>query len=901
MSEMLLDPTIPTIRDVLGFALGERPVQHHEMLRYFERLAEVSPRLRLRRYGLSYAGLPLLALTVSSPDNLARLAEHQASLRDLDGCDDAAQAQNVASSLPAVVWLGYGIHGDEPSGSDAALETAYRLAARTDSDCATLLDRLIIHLDPMANPDGRERYLAHVRAFGRASAAYDPQDLLHTGQWPGGRGNRYLFDLNRDAIFGVQQESRARIRAVLAASPQLFVDVHEMGADDTYLFAVPAQPLNPNLPATVHDSWAQFSQDHAAAFDSDGTSYYTRSWNEVFFPGFFDIWPAYHGAVPILYEQAGMVASTVRLPNGRTRDYAQAVDNQLRSTFANLTTAVAAREQLLLRWWRSRRATRQEDGPQAWLILPSDEFKVRSALSLLLLQGIEVERLSHDAEAKDLHSVWQADAFSQVLPAGTLLIRTQQRLAALIRNIFDLHVPMSAEFLQRERRGIELGGKTLLLDATAWSLPLAYGAEMFWSTSVPAGNWQRVDEADPLALPDQAMYIGRYGYLYVDPSLFATGRLLALGIKVRVATEAFIHAGVSYAAGSLLIRRDDQSVELAELLASEQSRGDVRFTPVNAARVEDGPDLGDPGFVLLSAPAIAILTGACTDAASTGALWHLFDASIGIPVTLLGITRLGTVNLSQYQVLILSDVADPANLLAVLNAGVSSQLRTWVASGGTLISLGAGTQTLVEAGISSVKARSTVTERYPPLLLGRGVQAMQEGDFLVAAGAIGLSPADRSEAVTVRPVVGAGARAFLRGEFAPFEFPDAAPTSPTGADSLRRFLPRGAYLATRIKPLHWLGFGVPERLPVMFRESDALIADGGVELVGRYEVPRQLALSGLIWPEAVGYIASTAYLVRERLGSGQLVLFAGDPVFRGYSLGTQRLLLNAALLGSVFR
>ena len=51
----------------------------------------------------------------------------------------------------------------------------------------------------------------------------------------------------------------------------------------------------------------------------------------------------------------------------------------------------------------------------------------------------------------------------------------------------------------------------------------------------------------------------------------------------------------------------------------------------------------------------------------------------------------------------------------------------------------------------------------------------------------------------------------------------------------------------------------------------------------------------------MGYVAGTAYLTRERMGQGQVVLFANDPVFRGYSLGTQRLFLNAALLGPGFK
>ncbi|MBL8271478.1 M14 family zinc carboxypeptidase [Steroidobacter sp.] len=903
MSEVSVDSAIPTIESVLGFKPGERPVQHHEMLNYLGRLASASPRVQLRHYGETSNGLALVAVTISSPANLARLTEIQAGLRELDGCEDEAEARTRAGKLPVVAWLGYGIHGDEPSGSDAALIAAYELAARNDAACMRLLDRLVVHLDPMVNPDGRERYLAHIRSFDRKSGSQDIQDLQHQSQWPGGRGNHYLFDLNRDAVFGVQQESAARIREILAAAPQLFVDVHEMMIGDNYLFAVPAEPLNPHLPATVHQSWQDFGTDHAAAFDVDGMSYYTRSWNEVFYPGFFDIWPAYHGAVPILYEQAGMVATTVKLPNGHTRTYAQALANQLRSTWANLATAEQSTEKLLLRWWRARRvAAAEPHKPRVWLIPPGDAFKLQRVLALLLAQGVEVEQLTESVDVHGLHSIGSAHEVAATLPAGTLLIRTEQKLAALIRNIFDPHVPMSAAFLRKERRGLELGSKTQLFDVTAWSLPLAFGLDAFWSASIPKAARQTVTSAKT-SVP-RAVAPARYGYLFVDTSLYTTARLLAAGVKLRVATEAFAHAGVSYEPGTLLIRGDDQASDIAELLAREQARGDIEFIGVEGARTQAGPDLGDPGFVLLQSPSVAILTGACMDSANTGAVWHLFDAEIGVPVTLLDVMRLSAVDLSRYSVLILGEASDRTLLTAVLNAGAATQLRRWIEGGGTLLALGGGALSLAGVGLTATKLRSAVLAQFPPLLLGRDVAAVRANDFLSATGASAVLDPNAGDSA-VNPVVAPGARAFLSDEVVPFEFPDHAAVLEPGdlglGDVLRKFLPRGAYVAARLKPMHWAGFGVSPRLPVLFREDDALIAEGGADLAGCYETPTRLALSGLLWPEAVGYIANTAYLVRERHGSGQVLLFAADPVFRGYSLGTQRLFLNAALLGPAFR
>ena len=59
----------------------------------------------------------------------------------------------------------------------------------------------------------------------------------------------------------------------------------------------------------------------------------------------------------------------------------------------------------------------------------------------------------------------------------------------------------------------------------------------------------------------------------------------------------------------------------------------------------------------------------------------------------------------------------------------------------------------------------------------------------------------------------------------------------------------------------------------------------------------RLRMSGLMWPEAGQRIANSAYLTRESKGRGQIILFAGQPAFRGASLGTARLLLNALVYG----
>src|SRR5262249_24480537 len=144
--------------------------------------------------------------------------------------------------------------GDEMSGSDAALAAAYHLIASQDDDVKGLLDNLVVLIDPLTNPDGRDRWLKQQFEHRTITPSLDDQSLLHTGYWPQGRTNHYLFDLNRDWILGVHPESRGRIVAAGSWHPQLLLESHEQEPQNTFLFSPPRAPFSVNLPRTL-DKW----------------------------------------------------------------------------------------------------------------------------------------------------------------------------------------------------------------------------------------------------------------------------------------------------------------------------------------------------------------------------------------------------------------------------------------------------------------------------------------------------------------------------------------------------------------------------------------------------------------------------------------------------------------------
>lgn len=895
---------IKSPEEFLGFEPGEAPVSYEAALAYMRHLASASDYATYFSYGVSDEGLMLFGLIVSSAENLENLPEIRSALDELGSSDDVDDGR--ISSLPMVAWMGYGIHGDELSPTDAAILLAWRLVATDDEEIRSIRRNVVVYIDPVYNPDGRRRALSHVSTFGRNTPANDSQDFAHNQQWPAGRGNHYFVDLNRDAIFQTQRQSRQRIRAITDASPQLLVSSHESRWDDDYLFALPAEPYNPFLPPAVHDSWSEYSADHSVALDALGIDYYTRAWNEVFYPGFYDIWPAYVGAVPILYEHPMTAGRSVELPTGRIRTFEDAVRAHYVSSVSNLRTAARRKEAFLRRWSQVRSNARHSNASpeRRWFILPSSEFKSRETLRILRSFDITVEVLEAATPARGLQTYWDAKPRNITLPPKTLKVELRQSNARLIHNIFDFHVPMSAEFLLKEKRNLDLGYDTQLYDISSWSLPLAFNADIYWSGSSVGGNWAIADSFEP-ACSDQIPEPPQYAYIYTDDSLYATARMLANGVRIRVGTEAFRHNDRLYPEGTFLVRLGEQPANVRRFLLDEAAGGQICLYAARSARnTEGGPDLGGDSFELVERPRYAILGGAGVRSTSFGAAWHLFDETIGVPVTLLDLHDLDETDLSRYTTIVLPEGS--GSLVSTWSADDVAVLNRWIVSGGTLITLGSSSIMASGFGLLSSAARSADLEANPPPMYGRPASDVISNDFVGTAATVTRT------APALPPVVGAPASAFLPENYNVFKPQPAAPNFDEWAETaglsesdkarlgqdIRRYLPKGAYLRADLKPDHWLGYGVGDRLPVLFRERDALIASGRAEIAARFSSPTELMLSGLVWPEAIGYIAGTSYLLVERKGRGRTVAFAGDPLFRRYSLGTERLFLNAAALAN---
>ncbi|MHC5023189.1 MAG: M14 family metallopeptidase [Planctomycetota bacterium] len=900
-----LDPGIPTPASIIGHEVGAQAVRYDALVRYLRLLAEESPNVSMTPYGETHEGRALYYLTITSRENRQRLAQiraDNAKLADPRTLENDAEADRIIRDLPGVAWLAYSIHGDELSPCDAAMQVAYQLAAGRDQATRRLRDELVIFIDPLQNPDGRERYLAQLQTLTGKVPSTDYQALQHGGLWSAGRGNHYLFDMNRDWMTLTQPETRGRVAAIAPWNPHLLVDAHEMSGLDTYLFDPPREPINSNLSPRLMRWRRAMSADQAAAFDRFGWSYYTQEWYEEWYPGYTNAWASLRGAIGLLYEAAGVNGAAVMQEAGRPRTYLQSVQQNVVSSFANLETLRANREGILRDFYEDRREAVTGDDVDGFgrvFLLPPGTDAARRARFLAALDAHGLERIqaSSPVEARRVQGQRGASVESMTLPAGTVVVPLAQPLQRLLLAMLEFDPRMTDEFLKEERTELERRRGSRLYDVTAWSIPMAYGLEAYWADEIqPAADAPAADAAPEPAAPT-------YGFLLdvrssdVYPALV---RLFENGCTLRVATKPFRANGSDFVRGTVLLRRHENPDDLDQIVAIATRDLDVSVRPMGTALNETGPDLGGRRFGLLHPPRVALASQWPTSSTSFGSIWHLLDARLGLRISPVNLQGLGFIDLRLYNVII---IPSAGRLGAVLDDGARRRLKSWVEDGGTLIAVGGAAAALASEsmGLSSVRRKRDVLDKLDEY--AEYVQRETEArtiDVDPAAVWGDEPPAEEQDEDDEQP--------------ANADAPDAAPDEPDDAakpppkldsdarkrlDEFQRiFSPQGVLLDAHADPEHWLCYGVgAKRLPVLVGGSTAYMSKPPAQTALRLAVAEDLRLSGLLWPEARERWGETAWCTREPLGRGQVILFANDPIFRGYFEGTGRVLENAILLG----
>ncbi len=853
------DPSIPSFEEVLGYKPGERITWHRDAIRYFETLAEAAPdRITITEYARSWQNRELIYAVVSTPENIRNLDAIKEGMQRLADptATDEEEAAVIIADQPAVTWLSYGVHGNEISSTDAAMLTAYHLlASRGDSRVAEIMRDTVVVIDPMQNPDGRDRF---IHQFTTAEGLVPDSDRFsaeHDEPWPGGRTNHYLFDMNRDWFIQTQPETIGRTAAMLEFYPVAYVDAHEMGSDGTYFFAPEAIPYNPHLAEDQRASLQLFGRTNARWFDDFGIDYFTREIYDAFYPGYGASWPSYFGSIAMTYEQASTRGLVFRQYDGNVLTYEYTVRNHFVTSLGTAETVQVNREKFLTDFYSYRVSAieeGQEEDVRAYIIpTQNDQAAANKLAGLLSRQDIKVNR-----------ALESFDVCGENYEAGSYVIRTDQPAKRFIRTLLDVNVPLEESFLEEQERRRSENLPDEIYDVTAWSLPLMFNIEANTCSRSPSADFELV--GTDLFQPG-VVSSGRASVAYIVPWGEATAvrflsHALRRGLKVKSNDKGFTNEGNQYPAGTLILDVADNPDNLFEAVTELAASTGANVVSVNDSWVTDGPSFGSANVVRFNTPKVAIAWDEPTASYSAGNTRFVIERQFDFPVTPIRVDRLRNANLNRYQVLILP-LSQGSYESALGNAGIEN-IRNWVFQGGVLIALGNATRFVADPDVDLLSVRRE-----------RAVVEVDEDSK------------EEDEETTVE------GRYLTELE----EWEDSIVALEDDPDNVA-----GVIVRADVHSEHWLSAGVAPVLNVLIRGTDVytpIRINDGVN-VARFQGPDDLLASGYIWDENRRQLAYKPFVIQESRGAGEVIAFTQDPTVRAYLDGLNVILMNAIFRGS---
>ena len=648
---------IPTPKSIFHFELGEMHTDHTQVALYMNEVAKASDRISIETTGYTYENKPLQLLTISSPKNLANIDE---ILKRHQAVTDAGANNSDLSDLPIVVYLGYSIHGNESSGTGAAIALAYYLAASESPELEKTLENTIILLDPCFNPDGLQRFSTWVNSNKSTNLVTDPNDREFNEMWPRGRFNHYWFDMNRDWLPVQLPESQARIKSFRKWLPNLLCDFHEMGTNSTYFFQ-PGEPsrTNPLTPVLNQTLTRKIAGYHAKALDKIGSSYFIETKYDDFYYGKGSSYPDINGSIGILFEQASSRGHAQESANG-ILTFPFTIRNQFTTSLSSIQAAYEMRKELLeyqRDFYVKARNDSKKSAIKAYVFGDEkDATRVNELAKILDQHKITMLKLKEDITINK-------KKFDKNL---SYIIPVEQQNTKLINAIFD-----------RETKFKD----SLFYDISTWSFDLAFNLNFEGMNSLAqAGtNYEAVKKNGFVTKKSDIGYIIEWTD-YESPKLL--NQILSKNIRVRATKQPFTSSGKKFSYGTLFIPVQNQEMDsnaIFTFLNSIIADYAIEITGVETG-FTDGINLGNPNFVTLAQPKVAMLVGQGVDASDAGEIWHLFDQKAAMPLTKLNIDQLQNIDLNRYTTLILSN-----GNYSGMSAKVVSKIEQWTQNGGTLI------------------------------------------------------------------------------------------------------------------------------------------------------------------------------------------------------------------------
>ena len=888
----------------LGFEYASRVATPEQISSAIQAWSKQSNRLKVIEYARSHENRPLHAVIITSPENLNNLDEIKNKISKLSDprIINDRTAKALINELPAIAWMAYSIHGNETSGADAALGIIYHLIASQDKDVLDMLKEMVIIIDPVMNPDGRARFAKNLEQYRGTAPNYDDQSLIHTGDWPYGRTNHYYFDLNRDWVYLTQPETQGRVSLINEWKPQILVDAHEMGSQDTFMTGPAREPINKNVDYDLIKWGNVFAKDQGQEFDKRNWRFYTGEWHEDLYPG-YSFYVAFKGTLGILYEQSRMAEDGVRRPEGTIQSYKESVHHQYVSTIVNLKTLKENSKAMYEDYWDGRKFNVSSDSKYAnrsYVILPTkNNGRLNVLANKLKAQEIEIYQNNKPISVSNVLKQNGVIEDEYIIPAGSMIIPNKQPEAPLISAILEFDAEIDESVLEEEKQKSIKNGSSLMYDTTAFNFSMMYGLR---AVTVPQNITKNLDVWSPFnetieAYKDAVMWAvdGKD-----DRSVAFAARLMEKNIEVRIIDKDSYLSGHNLSRGSIVvIAMDNPLIEDLHLeVSSTASALNLSLVSIESGfGPEELPDWGGRHFRLLEKPQIAILSHEGFNSYDVGVSWWSLDHHLGIRHSQLNSSLTAYGDLRRYNTIILPS-GNPN-----LSDYAKNMLMNWVKQGGTLIANNASTRSIISSNIGNVENLNRTFENSKTfnIDLMREIYSLENQIDITGVNDNKVNPKN--------------------------SYPWESSDKTYSKDQLEMrdkwqslLMPSGAIVAARTDDKHWLTFGTDDVLPVLYSNYPILMTGGNSEAILRIgelipnsevsqsrtinwsQIPAgydmNVRMSGLVWPEASQRIANSAYLTREKLGKGQIILFSGEPNYRGSARGTNRLWLNAVVYGS---
>lgn len=661
----------------LGYKVGTKYTQHYKIVNYFKSVSSIkADMVKLEKYGETNEGRELLLTFISTPENLKNLEFIRLNNLRLTGkLKDNIQPKT--QNVPAIVWLSYNVHGNEPSSSEAAMLTLFSLVDPSNHQTKEWLKNTVVVIDPCINPDGRDRYANWFNSVVGNAMNVDPFSREHSEPWPGGRSNHYNFDLNRDWAWQTQVESQQRMKKYNQWMPQIHVDFHEQGYNEPYYFAPAAEPLHEVITQWQRDFQVTIGKNHAKYFDQNGWLFFTKERFDLFYPSYGDTYPTYNGAIGMTYEQGGHSRGGLGVikNDGDTLTLVDRVAHHYTTGLSTIEISAKNVENLLTefkKFFDNNQASVGSDY-KTYVLTSNDENKILAIKNLFDKNDIQYGIVNGKMKGYRYFTNKEEDVQLQKYQIAVSAYQPASSMAKVLLEPKN-NLPDSNTY-----------------DITAWSIPYAYGVEAYALKEKKDINRFNVNSS-----PIQKIE-SNYGVLIPYTSLNSAkylAYLLQNNVKVRLAYLPFTYAGKNFERGTLIvIKTSNSSSNWLKIVNEGATKFNIQPQEVSSGFMDKGADFGSPDIEMIKSKKIAMLTGEQVSSLNAGEVWHFFDQVLDYPISLLNANEISRISLKEYDVLIIPD----GNYRALSDNNSNDKLKDFVRKGGKIVALDGAVYALAKA------------------------------------------------------------------------------------------------------------------------------------------------------------------------------------------------------------